>query len=432
MNAGAFGENFPYTNFHDLNLDWIIKEIKENRATIEDFRETLNQLSVDVEEFREYIDNLDEEIDDKIQNQIPVIIDKLVHEPAFVDQVTDTVTKTVQRRRILIVGDSYGAGWTPDGDVTGYPVLVKSYMGLDNADFFNVNKGGARFGAAEHNEYAFDTVLSNYLPSITEKDTITDVIIAGGYNDVFSDQDAINAGIARCDAIIRTSFKNPSLKQYICSLGYHCTEPATREKLFNRYRYCYARSTWAYYPIEQAICNKDWWASDGYHPVQFAQNVIASSIVSMLKGCGRNLSRPLTSEYASTNVNGMTWYNELLSDEIEAFIFGDRIPFAERITLRRETPVKILDITTRFPLANTTDASKRDIWTFPVILELGGSSFTRAPLSVFLQQEDRNTYGLYAFVYDLNASQQGYAIYNNVSAIMFSTNTLKFRIPYKF
>ena len=28
MNAGIFGENFPYTNFHDLNLDWIIKMIK--------------------------------------------------------------------------------------------------------------------------------------------------------------------------------------------------------------------------------------------------------------------------------------------------------------------------------------------------------------------------------------------------------------------
>ena len=26
---GAFGENFPYTNFHDLNLDWIIRMIKE-------------------------------------------------------------------------------------------------------------------------------------------------------------------------------------------------------------------------------------------------------------------------------------------------------------------------------------------------------------------------------------------------------------------
>lgn len=28
-NIGAFGENFPYTNFHDINLDWIINNVKE-------------------------------------------------------------------------------------------------------------------------------------------------------------------------------------------------------------------------------------------------------------------------------------------------------------------------------------------------------------------------------------------------------------------
>ena len=29
MNNGAFGENFPYSNFHDLNMDWIIKIVKD-------------------------------------------------------------------------------------------------------------------------------------------------------------------------------------------------------------------------------------------------------------------------------------------------------------------------------------------------------------------------------------------------------------------
>jgi len=29
MNSGAFGENFPYSNFHDLNMDWIIKIAKD-------------------------------------------------------------------------------------------------------------------------------------------------------------------------------------------------------------------------------------------------------------------------------------------------------------------------------------------------------------------------------------------------------------------
>lgn len=29
MNNGAFGENFPYSNFHDLNMDWIITTVKD-------------------------------------------------------------------------------------------------------------------------------------------------------------------------------------------------------------------------------------------------------------------------------------------------------------------------------------------------------------------------------------------------------------------
>lgn len=29
MNSGAFGENFPYTNFHDMNTDWVIKIAKD-------------------------------------------------------------------------------------------------------------------------------------------------------------------------------------------------------------------------------------------------------------------------------------------------------------------------------------------------------------------------------------------------------------------
>lgn len=29
-------EQFPYTNFHELNLDWIIKQIKENNIKIDE------------------------------------------------------------------------------------------------------------------------------------------------------------------------------------------------------------------------------------------------------------------------------------------------------------------------------------------------------------------------------------------------------------
>ena len=41
MNSGAFGENFPYTNFHDLNLDWIIKIAKDFLDQYSHIQETL-------------------------------------------------------------------------------------------------------------------------------------------------------------------------------------------------------------------------------------------------------------------------------------------------------------------------------------------------------------------------------------------------------
>lgn len=43
MNNGAFGENFPYTNFHDLNLDWIIKIIKDFAEKYPNVIEELNK-----------------------------------------------------------------------------------------------------------------------------------------------------------------------------------------------------------------------------------------------------------------------------------------------------------------------------------------------------------------------------------------------------
>lgn len=50
----AVFENFPYTNVHELNLDWILKEVKANNAEVED----LKQLFYDKvsEEVVRYID----------------------------------------------------------------------------------------------------------------------------------------------------------------------------------------------------------------------------------------------------------------------------------------------------------------------------------------------------------------------------------------
>lgn len=51
------GEHFPYTNFHDLNLDWIIKTLKETK---------------------EYVNTEIQSMEDYIQDDLPGLVQELI------------------------------------------------------------------------------------------------------------------------------------------------------------------------------------------------------------------------------------------------------------------------------------------------------------------------------------------------------------------
>lgn len=48
----GFFDNYPYTDFHELNLDWLIKQMKALEKHVDDTYDTLyNQLKQDVEDY---------------------------------------------------------------------------------------------------------------------------------------------------------------------------------------------------------------------------------------------------------------------------------------------------------------------------------------------------------------------------------------------
>ena len=59
MNNGAFGEHFPYTNFHDLNLDWIIEVIKKLTNDEEEQNRMIEELSERIQPLEEWVENYD-------------------------------------------------------------------------------------------------------------------------------------------------------------------------------------------------------------------------------------------------------------------------------------------------------------------------------------------------------------------------------------
>ena len=40
---GAY-EHFPYTNFHDLNLDWLLKKVEELERRVEELERRVEEL----------------------------------------------------------------------------------------------------------------------------------------------------------------------------------------------------------------------------------------------------------------------------------------------------------------------------------------------------------------------------------------------------
>ncbi len=48
MPYGAFGEQWPYTNFHTLNLDWILSRIKQYESDFETMKEETLKLVNDI------------------------------------------------------------------------------------------------------------------------------------------------------------------------------------------------------------------------------------------------------------------------------------------------------------------------------------------------------------------------------------------------
>lgn len=52
-----FGENFPYVNFHDLNLDWILKTMHETKN---------------------YVDTEIQSMEDYIQDDLPGLVQELI------------------------------------------------------------------------------------------------------------------------------------------------------------------------------------------------------------------------------------------------------------------------------------------------------------------------------------------------------------------
>lgn len=107
-------EHFPYTNFHELNIDWLLRELKKAGAQIEDLEKFIHDLDIP-EDVKQIMDEWLEDgtIEDLIEEAVEEALDKELLHPDKVQLHTFLTTSgrttgTVYGDCILVTGSVNG------------------------------------------------------------------------------------------------------------------------------------------------------------------------------------------------------------------------------------------------------------------------------------------------------------------------------------
>ena len=125
--TGLFNNEYPYTDFHELNLSWVIKKVKE-------LLDHMRQIDEWKEDYQETVDKLQKFYDDLVAGRYP---------PEFVRHLTDWISahgveiimKLIKMVFFGITDDGYFVAYVPES----WDDIIFGTSGLDdfpaNTDF---------------------------------------------------------------------------------------------------------------------------------------------------------------------------------------------------------------------------------------------------------------------------------------------------------
>ena len=337
------------------------------------------------------------------------------------------------KNRYVLIGDSYLDGYTPDGHVNDFGGKLKTMLKCSDGDFYQKSKGGTGFSAASGGK-TFITLINDIYPSISHPETITHVIFAGGYNDAsFSSEDIQNA-IASCYARVMEKFPNSTM--YVANIG-SCFNKAQQlwylhDHVNHAYSYCSINNEHCVYLgyIGNALHERGMLASDGVHPTDWGQGIIATSLFFALNGreffpVGRfhGFDSAYTEGTHNTVVSGFEYYtkNEVCITIKNVYFHNqESVPTEKDWCVGRITGCSY--IRSGYDTMTTVQAGG-------IICYDGGHKFINAPVTIGIGNDGKNS-NFYVRIHAVNREGTNYETLNNVAYINFSYATLRVPISY--
>lgn len=263
------------------------------------------------------------------------------------EEMQAIITGTI--RKYIFIGDSYGHS---SGTNNGWIDKLVTMLGLTSDRYWDSALGGSGFG--EHTTSYLD-LLTTLVGTLTseEKNSITDLVVIGGANDMAAEISTLQTNINSFVAYAKNQLPNVTIHIGMCSGNWldnviGIREPRTLEGYLSGSGYSYIDN------IEYLLHDRSLVGVDRVHPTDTGYERIANFIYSYLIG-GTN--KVFYSEITTPTINTNTFdpitmrFNCTLDDSIARLSAGDSVTvtFAETTILSHGQGVNThLNVNSRF------------------------------------------------------------------------------------
>lgn len=267
--------NYPSSQMSDLNLDWIIENVKKAVTAVEEVSKEWADIKGTAQKIVE--DEVKKELD---SGEIGRVVNEAVKTGlSTARSYTDRSRRTFDfNGKTICIGDSYGEGFNPDGNVTGWPTLLKGYLSLTDDNFFSNSLGGSGFV----NNTTFAALLNQTINHFKNEE-VTNIIVCGGFNDVGRSENEIINGIYNFKK--QANILYPNAQIFVGFIASSTNMDSRANLNLPRAAYCsgceYNGITYLS-GVENALHSDAMVGSDGVHPNTWGEESITKAISNAL------------------------------------------------------------------------------------------------------------------------------------------------------
>lgn len=300
---------FPYTNFHEMNLTWIIETVKNLTEEWIEMQGKFTGLQGDFEELKKFVTDYFAKLE--INKEVRKILDEMKASGELSEIISDALLQgalaRVTKPTVLILGDSYGAGENLSNKENSWAYMLKN--ALEKNGYTVKLSAISGYGFKADGTKTFTNMLNTLASTMTANDkaNVVKVIVGGSYNDRNAPESDISQGMIDFQNAISNNFENCK-NVVVCPMGWTweghqqgihtSTTYISVIKAIKIWMYSSAQLGFSVIPAYQGMLYESSFSNDGVHPSDQGQKNILNMVIGAFDGL---YFKPINSiEYGTT------------------------------------------------------------------------------------------------------------------------------------